>query len=115
MSLHTLVALYPTSATAERAAADLVSAGFPREDIDLRSGAANGGTTAARSTSTPVAGEEEGGFWGWLFAHDRPQEEVAVYQDSMQQGGTVLAVQVEEDRTTDAGGDPGAPRPDRRR
>ena len=53
-----------------------------------------------------MAGETASGYWGWLFGNDRPQQEVAVYQKSpSEQGdGTVLAVQVEDVRATDAGG-----------
>ncbi len=91
MSDETIVAIYDTPAHAELAAADLRQAGVPERAISIHAGttnAANTGTTAA----TAARGE---GFWSSLFGGS-PDHDTAVYDRSVDSGGTVLTVKTPE-------------------
>lgn len=79
----TIVGLFDSRDTAERAADDLVAQGCARSDIEL---SAAGDT--AMSAEAPK--EKEGGFLSWLFGSD--DDDRYTYDEGIRRGRTALAV-----------------------
>ena len=83
---QTIVAVYDTTTQAEAAAASLRSEGISEGAISLH-------TEATRAAApAPV---HERGFWAGLLGGE-PDHDTAVYDRSLQSGGTVLTVKVGE-------------------
>ncbi len=98
----TIVAAFRNSSDAQAAAADLQTAGISRSDIFLESSSASS-TTGASATGASMGdygsrtAHHEGGITGWfksLFGDDEATTATTGYQQTMQQGGYLLSVDV---------------------
>ena len=94
----TIVAAFRNSSDAQAAAADLQTAGISRSDIFLESSSASSTTGASTSDYSSRTAHHEGGITGWfksLFgADDEAGTASTGYQQTMQQGGYLLSVDV---------------------
>lgn len=103
MAYSTLAAIYETPAAAKAAAAELVSAGFNRDDMKLfptdTDDADNAGTTRSSSSTTS---DDRGGFFSWLFGKDQPEAEVTHYSERFEKGNSALSLRVEDARHDEA-------------
>ena len=85
---RTLTALFDTHDAANRAVGDLVSAGIPREHINLRDG-----TSVTSTTSGPDATM---GFWESLKDLFVPDEDRWSYAEGLRRGGYLVTVRADE-------------------
>jgi len=84
---ETIVAVFDTAAHAEAAIRELESAGIPRTSIQHYAK----GDTAFEQRSTP--GETgHRGFWSWLLGEEGPDYHGALYDRTVERGGTVVTV-----------------------
>jgi hypothetical protein len=79
-----VVVMFDSRAEAERAAEELVDAGFTRGEIEVRS-----------SESREVRDEESGSWWDWLFGESEDRND---YTEGMTRGGAVLTVRTSDER-----------------
>jgi stress response protein YsnF len=87
MTYEKIVTLYDTADHAEAARRNLESAGFPTSEISI-----------INSKSLGLAGERlrEPGLWHRLFGRDIQEHEAIVYGRSVESGGSVLTIRVQE-------------------
>jgi len=89
-SESTIIAAFRNSADADAAAAELESAGFDRDDIYLET------SGSTKTSSSSKFAKSEHGISGWfksMFGHENDQDR-APYEDAVQQGSTLLRVDV---------------------
>ncbi len=95
MSDQTIVAVYDTPAHAELAVQDLLAAGVPHEAVERHAQEGSMGGASA----VPTARTEGQGFWSSLFGGE-PDHDTAVYDRSVQSGGTLVSVKVPDPHVT---------------
>ena len=88
---RSLTAFFDTREAAQKATADLVAAGIPREHIRLTEGA-DAGTTAGTTTATHDARS----FWDELKDMFLPDEDRYGYAEGLRRGGHLLSVRSDE-------------------
>lgn len=96
MTDTTLVAAYRNIADAQAAATDLETAGIKRSDIYIENSSAS--TAAGNSAYGSRTKEHQGGVAGWfksLFGDNEPEQDIRGYHDTLQQGGYLLSVDVD--------------------
>src|SRR5690349_2642342 len=94
MPSETIVAVFETSAQAERAAHALVAAGVPEDAIE-RHNKQSGGAEQSRPESGPQGGTGFF-FWDMMFGMQSGHQDRSEYERSIERGETVLAVTVAE-------------------
>ena len=85
---RTVTAFYDTRAAADRAVADVVAAGVPREMASVVAG----NDPAARTTSTAATTTHDEGFWGTLKNLFAPEEDKYAYAEGLRRGGFLVTV-----------------------
>lgn len=92
MASETIVAVFDTAAHAQAAIADLIAQGVPSGSIEhyAQSDATTGTTTATTATDTT----QHRGLWAWLTGESDTgtTQHNALYDQSIQSGGTVVTV-----------------------
>jgi uncharacterized protein (TIGR02271 family) len=92
MASETIVAVFDTAANADAAVRDLEKAGVPSSSIKRY---AKGDTTASGSASSS-AGQKQG-FWAWLLGEeDTSSYDRTLYDRTIESGGTVVTVIVDQ-------------------
>ena len=80
-----VVGMFDSRSDAERAAQDLMDAGYERSEIAIRS---QGGAPAERA-------EESTSWWDWLFGES---EDRSYYSEGLERGGAILTVTTTDER-----------------
>ncbi|MEJ7616997.1 MAG: YsnF/AvaK domain-containing protein [Pyrinomonadaceae bacterium] len=99
----TVVGMFDSSSQAERAAQELVSAGFSRDQIDLvsqeaeQTNASDEQASLSASRTSAGVGDRISRFFGNLFGSDYETSENKTYYNGVRSGGTVLAVEASSD------------------
>ena len=98
MASETIVAVYDSAATAQQVVKELENTGVPSSAIETYSSdrynvAERDALTGNGSGTAASSGQHHGGFWSWLFGEDDTSaSHHAVYDQSLQRGGTVVTV-----------------------
>jgi uncharacterized protein (TIGR02271 family) len=92
MTDHKIVAVFDSVAQADAAIRDLESAGLPRDAIETHAAPA----IQAEPETVRTEPSQGGGFFAWLFGEDTPEQDQAVYRDSLDRGGMVVSVMAAE-------------------
>ncbi len=98
MASETIVAVFDSAGDAEAAMAELHSAGIADSAIQhySKSGltAGDGAAGTARSESYAGSGTtgRPAGFWAWLLGEEGTDQQAALYDRSIESGGTVVTV-----------------------
>jgi len=91
---ETIVAVFDTAAHAEAAIRDLESAGIPRSSIQHY---AKDDAVFAQRDSSSETGHH--GFWAWLLGEEGEDSHAALYDRTVESGGTVVTVITEQGET----------------
>jgi uncharacterized protein (TIGR02271 family) len=89
MAYETIVAAYDTPAHAEAAVKALKAGGFAPEDISVFNE-----ERLASGRKAIAAGLKEDGLWNRLFGDDIHEHEAAIYRQTVEDGGVVIAARV---------------------
>ena len=94
MASHTIVAIYDTPAHAKLAIGDLEEAGIPASSIEHYTQETAPGLHDPADPHAPASDEphHHTGFWAWLTGEDTTAEHHALYDRSIESGGTVVTV-----------------------
>ena len=93
MPTETIVAVFDTDAHAENAIADLKAAGIPSSAVQHY---AKDDYPTSTDNIGGVSESRPQGFWAWLTGEDEDTEYHSVYDRSIESGGTVVTVIVDD-------------------
>ena len=102
---QTVLGIFNSHAAAEEAAQRLVSRGFDRSDIDIKSTEAGEAAPAAqRGVAADDRGfmESVGDFFGNLFGSDEDKEYAGHYAEAVRRGSAVLTLDTDDSRIAEA-------------
>src|SRR5947209_6120120 len=92
MASETIVAVFDTAASADAAVRDLENAGVPSSSIKRYAKA-----DATASDSTSFSAGQKQGFWAWLLGEeDTSSYDRTLYDRTIESGGTVVTVIVDQ-------------------
>ena len=95
---HTVVGVYDSYAQAESAMNELLTAGFSRENVQLRSARSGEGGTEHADAYT---GSGIGHFFRTLFGGDEEPEQGDIYAEAVRRGACVLTAGADNEQTRD--------------
>jgi uncharacterized protein (TIGR02271 family) len=90
----TVIGFFDTYQTAEKVVRELTAGGFRREDIQIQSGDASGGTQSG-------FGARVSNFFSSLFGDDLSEAERGNYAEAVRRGNAVVAVRAEDNEAAD--------------
>jgi uncharacterized protein (TIGR02271 family) len=112
MAYNTVVAVFDNEAEAQRAVADLATAGIARDRIDVTSDTHAGATaTAGAESRTNYTHEHEGlgerisHFFSRLFGGDDTHDDATYYSEAFRRGSAVVTVDAENEAEADRAAD----------
>ena len=94
MAYETIIVAYDSIEAANEAVRAIRRMGVPASDIRRHPVDPKGIEEVA---AVPEIKAPEMGFWDWLLGREMEQRQLAIYRRALDQGGTILSVQVMED------------------
>ena len=94
MAYTTIIVAFDNAARASAAVRALRDLGVPAGDIKRHPVEAG---SAAEVAAVSVMEPSTKGFWAWLFDRDAEEHQIALYQQALQKGGTILSIRVLDD------------------